>query len=424
MPVSWETVAEVGRRRAGWDAVAAYSRPIHVTVESGDSVRPLDMAAVSSRFFSTLTLPLIAGRDFTRAEAEMPRRHMLIVSADLADLLFGSPDNAVGRDLRIAGARYTIIGVAPRGFHGLFGSQAEAWAPASMVIPLVIAAPSAAMAGPEIWKEIACFYGILASTQESSLSLAGRLAPALSGESLTGVPLQISPGITTDPVRDWKTRRWLRLGLLLSLVLTAVCVLNYALLLFARTARRLDEARVRQALGASRSRLILELSIGPAAAMALGCLGALLLWLTMMFALTRVHGAYAGLLKASFGSSTMVALVLVALAVVLTTTLAILPALRLLRESGIPDTGYATTASRGADLAIQAPVSMQIALSTAAWLVLAMVTTTLLKQLREPLGFEPSHLSVISIGPAVKGALITYTGSRPGQLSRPGCRPG
>ena len=61
--------------------------------------------------------------------------------------------------------------------------------------------------------------------------------------------LHLSQGLTKDPVRDSTSRKWLRLGLLLSLTFSILTSLNFSLLLLSRTPRYLEEVRLKKALG-------------------------------------------------------------------------------------------------------------------------------------------------------------------------------
>lgn len=70
------------------------------------------------------------GRAFTDAEGEPGAEHKAILSDGLSQQLFGSPRAALGRDIRIGGRPYTIVGVMPAGF-SFIDPDIRVWTPAA-----------------------------------------------------------------------------------------------------------------------------------------------------------------------------------------------------------------------------------------------------------------------------------------------------
>ena len=58
----------------------------------------------------------LRGRIFTEQEAEVGQNRKVILSYGLWQRLFGGRDEAVGKELRINGNQFTIVGVMPREF--------------------------------------------------------------------------------------------------------------------------------------------------------------------------------------------------------------------------------------------------------------------------------------------------------------------
>ena len=66
--------------------------------------------------FRLLRVEPLRGRIFTEQEAEVGQNRKVILSYGLWQRLFGGRDEAVGKELRINGNQFTIVGVMPREF--------------------------------------------------------------------------------------------------------------------------------------------------------------------------------------------------------------------------------------------------------------------------------------------------------------------
>lgn len=85
------------------------------TPKPGDGIESLTIV-IGSKYFATLNIPLIAGRDFdSRDKADAPR--VAIINEELARLLWGK-DNAIGKRFRVGDEnnnRIEVIGVVKNG---------------------------------------------------------------------------------------------------------------------------------------------------------------------------------------------------------------------------------------------------------------------------------------------------------------------
>lgn len=99
---------------------------------AGDQTERVSGELVSYNFFSLLGAKPAVGRVFTPEEDGKPFEHpVTVLGYDLWQRRFGGDRGVVGRSADLNGQKYTVIGVAPRGFHGLSG-KADAWIPSSM----------------------------------------------------------------------------------------------------------------------------------------------------------------------------------------------------------------------------------------------------------------------------------------------------
>jgi putative ABC transport system permease protein len=98
----------------------------------GDQAERVSGELVSYNFFSLLGANPAVGRVFTAEEDGKPFEHpVAVLGYDLWQRRFGGDRGVVGKSVDLNGQKYTVIGVAPKGFHGLSG-KADAWIPSSM----------------------------------------------------------------------------------------------------------------------------------------------------------------------------------------------------------------------------------------------------------------------------------------------------
>jgi len=408
--IAWPRFEQLRASTGGRTTLAAYSKIINTTLEVNGNRRPVRVAAISSGFFSVFTPRLVAGRDFSQIEEVQAVRRVAILSHLLAKSLFGSAENALERFVVIDGLAYKVVGVAPSGFRGIFGDLAEAWVPASCVIPLILKAPSGESTAPDVWKYIAAFYGVGESDHVSSTELVADLVHSLPLRVGSDAPLHVSQGLTTDPVREIRLRKWLRLGFLLALFFTIVSSLNYSLLLLARTPRYAKEVSLKRALGAGIGRLMAELMIGPATMVGSGLVAAFMFWAVAMILISRVP-AFGQPVRGSLHTGFLAFGIQVPLACGLTLLIALIPALSFLRE-GAPRGGYESTGNQGTGFLLQFTVTLQIAFCIATWILAGMIVSTVTSLMRENLGYNPSHLTVVSIGPGPGGVSFAVGANR------------
>jgi putative ABC transport system permease protein len=399
MPVPWKRFEDFRSARSGNANLAAYSRPMRVTIETGGRNLPVTVAAASRRFFGVFTRPLAAGRDFGEVEESRAGMHVVILSFALAVSRFKSPGAALNRYVEINQLPYQVIGVAPTGFDGLFGARVQAWVPPSSVIPLEIDPPPS-FPNLDAWKFPSSFYVLAASARSSSARLVAELSSAFSLHPAGDVPLHVSQGLTTDPLRDAGLRKWLRLGLLLALAFTIISSLNYCLLLLSKTPRSVEEARLKRALGAGSGRLVAELMAGPAVSVAGAFAAAVLLLDAGLVLISHASVFYDQLLRGSWHTTLVALAAQVPVACALTLVIGLVPGLALLRHRCVPRLGYTSTSPRGTSLLLQSITTLQMGLCIGAWILAGMVSSAVVSLAREPLGYNPSHLAVVRIGPA------------------------
>ncbi len=201
---------------------------------------------VSPGFFSLLNVTPIMGREFTESEAQPGQNHRVVLGHGLWSRRFASDPAIVGKQVRLDGEPYEVVGVAPPGFNTPDG--AEVWAPSALT--------------DQQWAdrraEILGVYGRLGDGQTLEQARAELTAiietqrrdhPDTNGNRI-GKVLSFTQGMA-DPGAGPVIGIWQAAALLLLLIACA----NIANLLMARGAERSSEYSIRLALGASRARL-------------------------------------------------------------------------------------------------------------------------------------------------------------------------
>src|SRR5215203_6015491 len=199
-------------------------------------------------FFSFEGLPLYLGRDFLPEESELGRDHVVILSHRLWSQHFNSNHDMIGKDIRMNGEPYTVVGVLPPGMHDRFNSQL--WVPLSF--------------RPEEITHDSNFMLVMARLKDGvPIEQAQAEMNGIASQLQTEFPKSnANRGISVEPLHlnfvTAATRRnlWLLLGAVGFLLLIG-CV-NVANLLLARGTSRQREVALRAALGATRRRLFAQ----------------------------------------------------------------------------------------------------------------------------------------------------------------------
>jgi putative ABC transport system permease protein len=248
------TVFEEARQNIRGLTGLAASLPMESDVDVDGSSDFVVAEAVSPNYGDVLGPTLQVGRWFAN-EGEAAA----VISDSLWERRFNREPGVVGRLIRSESQSYTIVGVTPRGFTGVFAPmRTDLWVPARtrptlgpllerpsrmlMVFGRLQTGTTVSQAGAEL--------RVLDEQLASSRTDVSEVHAPLSVEQVRGVP---NPG----------NRRLLRtvtilMAAVVSVVLLIACV-NVGNLLLVRGAARQREFSVRRALGASRSRLLRQL---------------------------------------------------------------------------------------------------------------------------------------------------------------------
>src|SRR6266581_689540 len=416
--LSFQNLKDLRERTHAFSSLAGHSSPMAVTLIDKAEPHRIFMELVTANYFQTLGIHPYLGRFFLPDEDAKPGAAAVTVLGYSAwQSRFGGASDIVGRTIKLNGTPFTVVGIGPKDFKGLYAVFGpDLWVPSMMagqVLPSSLQQALTDRATP-------LFTGIgrlgaavnlpqaQAEMKIDAATLNDEHPDVNQGQSIMVRPLTIA---AYGPERQGLMFGAAFLMAIVGLVLLIACS-NVANLLLARAAVRRQEIAVRIALGAGRSRLIRQLLtesvllglLGGVFGLLLGYGGCQFLWsfrpaeFAQNLADLRINASVFGF---AFAVSAVTGLLF-----------GIVPALRTSRTSVsevLKEETRAVGRSRNRISLANTLLAEQVAISLVLLVVAALVLRSIQREYTIDPGFETNHLALFMLYPGQAGYDQTRT---------------
>lgn len=420
---SYPLYKELRDRNSVFSGLSAAASDHHIEVDAGQGQLPDEKITgrmVSGNYFDVLGVEPAAGRIFSDADDTAESANPVVVLGyEYWKRKFALSPTILGKDIRLNGFPFTVVGIAPPGFDGdVVGERMALFVPLSMQ-PQVIRGRH--------WRNV---------RNTSWLSLIGRLNPnvtaaqaqanlnlvfqqALKGDYGAGLLPEDRDSIRNAQIKvvaggggisalrsDYRIPLLLLMGIV-SLVLLIACV-NVANLLLARAASRSREIAVRLAIGANQRRLLQQLLTESVLLGLLGGFAGSLLAIWGVRLLVQLLGSGTTLSLAPDWRVLAFTIVVPLLTGIVfgfvpalqTLKVRVAPALKNAARS-TPEAGARFTWGKGL-------ITAQVALSLLVLFAAGLLVRSLQKLMTQSFGYDRTHLVIARLDPTASG----YTNER------------
>src|SRR5262245_33572404 len=233
--------------------------PIALSIRDTGAAERIYGSIVSSNYFEVLKVTPALARFFVTAEDKPASPAVVCISSEPWTTRFDRSPSVVGRQIVLNGNTFTIIGIAPNGFHGASVIKSDAWVPVGMQT-LVTPGQQLLQSRRSNWLTAVARLKPSVSRSQAQAAmtvLAAQLEKAYPEDNeAIGLALASHAGApvgTADAITAFVTLLMVVVGIIL-----AIACANVAGICLARTTNRRRDVAVRLALGANRKRIMAE----------------------------------------------------------------------------------------------------------------------------------------------------------------------
>ncbi len=295
-PLSWPDFLDVRRNCTLFDTFFV-SKITGTTLSIGDRAERTTGSIVSANYFDAIGVHPVLGRGFEAGEDTGRSAHpVTVISYQLWQGRFKGDPQIIGKTQRLNGVIHTIVGVAPEGFYGTFvGWRMQFWVPASMEDIFEAGGYKLEDRGAR-WIESygRLKLGVTRQQAQEEISAVAKRLEADYPETNRGRAMQLWP-LWQTPFNNARTLLpTLEIMLAVVFFVLLIACANVGNLLLVRSFARRHEMTVRQAIGASRGRLLKQLLTEGMILSAFGAAGGLLVAYWCRHALVLLFPARGG----------------------------------------------------------------------------------------------------------------------------------
>jgi putative ABC transport system permease protein len=282
--LSYLDIQEWKKQNTVFTDIAAFSETFAFNLIEGDQPERLSGEVVSANYFPLLGIRPAAGRFFTVEEDSMPpfTHPVAVLAYDYWMQRFAGDKKILGRDLRLSGRTYKVVGIAPKGFRGLT-DQAQVWIP-TMMAPV----PDYILARRFRWAQVVARLkpGVTVEQAQKAMDI---VAVNLEHTFPANQGIGAHVALLKDELFG-SLRRGLFILLASAALLLLIACINVANLLLTRAVANQKAVAIRTVLGAPRKRLVRQLLTESLLLSLIGCLLGLILATWATKALIAVSG--------------------------------------------------------------------------------------------------------------------------------------
>jgi putative ABC transport system permease protein len=394
LDVTFGTYREIAARARSFDSLSVFRiwQPALATTEN---TQRIDGQRVSADYFHVLRVSPVLGRVFDPSTDRPNGAAEAVISHALWKNLFAGDPRVIGRELKLDGNPYTIVGVMPANFDNVLLPTASVWAPLQYDPTL------AGGFDTREWGHHLRMIGRLRSgvRLDASREELSELARNPLSEFPRPLWASMQNGMIVTPMRDHLTREArpgivaVSLAVALLLLISSVNIVN---LLLARSAQRETEFAVRAALGATKKDLLRHVFAETCVLAGVGCVFANLLASSALAASSPLSLDLPRI--ATVTLSVPVLLFSFALTLLVTVVAAVAPAFYSLRR-GLSATlkSGSTTIAQGQHRLRQALIVIQFALAVTLLTSSGLLIHSMQRLFSVPPGFESESVVAMQV---------------------------
>lgn len=407
--VHYDQVQYMRSQGRSFSDAAAFALEMLDLNASGAQPQAIVADLAQSNYFQVLGLKPQAGRFFVPSGSDRAygSSDEIVLSDGLWRRAFNADPEIVGRVVTVNGHAFTVIGVAPRNFQGIFGGIAEsAWLPLSSLRDLSSDPEPDPLSHYGLQVVLRLRPGVAGSTAAAEVhTIARNFIASQHSDKYNGWDLNLDDAAHFQRGLFGLVGQQLPVLFGASILLMVLVCINIASLLGQHAARRRREIAIRTSLGASPGRIAAQMFVETAL---LACAGALAGWgasLGFSRALYILLPNFGLPLAFNLQSDRLILLFVTAVAIVVTLVCGMHPVRQSLRASqkeALHTGGAAVTGARRGKLG-RMILGLQLGICFIVLVCCGLLTRTALNIFSRNIGFDRANVVTANIALARSG---------------------